>query len=35
MGLDYSSYEAKIDKKNLYLKGKHLIGIGHEFIKYP
>jgi len=35
MGLDYSRYEAKIDQENLYFKGKYLIGMGHEFIKFP
>ncbi len=35
MGLDYSNYQSKVDKKVLYFKGNYMTGLGHSFIKYP
>ena len=35
MGLNYSSFTAKIDESTLYFTGRYFIGTGNHFIKFP
>ena len=35
MGLDFNQISGKLDTSRAYERGRHLVGLGHVFIKFP
>ena len=35
MGLDFNSISGKLDTSKAYERGRHLVGIGHAFVRFP
>eukprot|EP00003_Mantamonas_plastica_P024328 TRINITY_DN4512_c0_g1_i1.p1 TRINITY_DN4512_c0_g1~~TRINITY_DN4512_c0_g1_i1.p1 ORF type:complete len:510 (+),score=148.36 TRINITY_DN4512_c0_g1_i1:290-1819(+) len=35
LGLDYNGATVKIDESKVYTSGRHFLGLGHSFIKFP